>query len=426
MYKFYIVKPLKEDLFEGLGIEGKLPSPKKLEYFSVLTSEELKGKKVFLILKNPQFFYELYGLNLPVYSDEILKLRLTDRVNTTGYLTGPYYLYWKILKKEGNFYELSYLALENRELLRLKNLLKGVTKSKLEGISFLPFALARVFKDVKEESLLIHREKEGLWILIFKEGLPLYIEFFQVDELLGINFDELTGRLNFLKNLFYRDHSKELTRIYLFSEDLKEGLENSGFEVILQEIQFPEFLYAPLVEASFNLLPEEERAVKEVMEGNYKISYAFIGLALIFLLFSFFLKKVNSELEKEMSKKEALITESINRFLSEYPEDKIRNFRTYLEERERLIRNPSPERLLYNIVKACEGFKINSFEIKEGNNTYHISLSGEKSAYPQEANILTQELLKKLGSFMEIQQNQFDYFQEKNIIIFKISGKLKP
>ena len=426
MYKYYIVKPLKEDLFEGLGIEGKPPHPRKFEYFPLLTPEELRGKRVFLILKTQQFFYESYGLNIPVYSEDIVRLRLTDRVNTAGYLTGTFSLYWKILKREGNFYELLYLALENNELLRLKNYLKGIAKSRLEGITFLPFALARVLEEVKEEALLIHQEKEGLWILICKEGLPLYIEFFQMDEFLGINFEELKGRLFFLKNLFYRDYGKELNKLFLFTKDLKEGLENSGFELILKEIEYPEFLFAPLVDTSFNLLPEEDRALKEVMEKNHKISYAIILLSLIFLLLGISLKKINSGIEKEILRKEAIITESINRFLSEYPEYKIRNFRIYLEEREKLIKNPAPEEVLLKIVKACEPVKLNSIQVKTVNNTYQINFSGEKSGNPEEIALFSHEFIKSLSSFMEIQKNRFDYSQEKNIITFDISGILKP
>ncbi len=426
MYKYYIVKLVRENLFEGLGIEGKPPNPKKFEYFPALTVEELRGKRVFLILNNPLFFYEIYGLNLPVYSEEIIRLRLTDRVNTAGYFTEPFSLFWKILKREGNFYELAYLALGSRELLRVKTLLKDVARCKLEGIAFLPFALAKASEEIKEEVFLVYGERGVLWILILKEGFPQIIEFFQIDELLGINYGELLGRLNFLKNLFYRDHHREITKVFLFQREHKEELEKGGFEVILKEREYSEFLFAPLVDPAFNLLSEEERAIKEVLERNYKISFALSGLAVIILSFGLYLKKANSNLEREIQRKEALITESINRFLSEYPEEKIKNFRVYLEEREKLLKMPLPQEILGRLILACQDAKITSLEVKETNSTYQINFSGEKTGQAEEITLFSQEFLKKLRTFVEIQQTQFDYSQEKGTINFKVSGVIKP
>jgi hypothetical protein len=425
MKSFFVVKPVREDIFEGLKVEGKPQKPKKMEYFPTLTLEELRKRRVYLLFNFPQFFYEIYSLNLPVYNEEIVRLRLTDRVNTVGYLTQPFSLFWKILKKEGNFYELSYLAIENRSLFELKNKLKGLAQAKLEGIIFLPFALARALEEEKEEVFLLYKDVGGIWIIIAKESFPLNIEFFQIDELLGVNFDEILSRLNFLKNLYYRDRNKELTKVYLFQEELKIGLEKSDFELFYQEISHPDLLYAPLSDKAFNLLPENERVLKEVIEKNYKLAFGMLLLSLIFLASGFLIRKANSQLEREIQKKEFLLRESINRLLSEYPEPKVKNFINYLEERNKLLLRPQAEEVILKIIKACQKAKITNLEIKEANNLYQISLSGEKKGDPEEINSFSEELLKEISSFMNIQQNQFEYSEEKKMIIFSLSGNLK-
>ncbi|MGB9762309.1 MAG: hypothetical protein ACPLWD_07520, partial [Caldimicrobium thiodismutans] len=283
----------------------------------------------------------------------------------------------------------------------------------------------RALEEEKEEVFLLYKDVGGIWIIIAKESFPLNIEFFQIDELLGVNFDEILSRLNFLKNLYYRDRNKELTKVYLFQEELKIGLEKSDFELIYQEISHPDLLYAPLSDKAFNLLPENERVLKEVIEKNYKLAFGMLLLSLIFLASGFLIRKANSQLEREIQKKEFLLRESINRLLSEYPEPKVKNFINYLEERNKLLLRPQAEEVILKIIKACQKAKITNLEIKEANNLYQISLSGEKKGDPEEINSFSEELLKEISSFMNIQQNQFEYSEEKKMIIFSLSGNLK-
>jgi len=347
-------------------------------------------------------------------------------VNTMGFFRGPVSFCWKILKKEDTFYQIAYLALESEEILKKKNQLKALSQAKIEGITFLPFPLAKALSSEKEEAFLIYRERGGIWIIIAKEGLPLSIEFLQVDELLGINFDEVSARLNFLKNLYYRDHQRELKKIVLFQEELREGLLERGFEVELKEFSYPELFFAPQVEASFNLLPEEERALKEVLERNYQLSLGMLALSLLLFAGGFLLNRLNHGLEEQIQKKELLLTESINRLMSEYPEERLRAFRSCLEERERLGKLPSPEALLVKIASSLSGARIKTFEVKEEGGAMKIYISGEKQSLPEEVSTFSQELLLRLDSFVEVKEKQFEYSQEESKIIFKIGGILKP
>lgn len=426
MFKNYIIKPVTEGVYEGLGFEGSFKKIKNFQYFPALTLEDLRKKRVFLVLNTPQFFYEIYGLNLPVYSEDIVRLRLTDRVNTMGFFRGPVSVFWKILKREDTFYQIAYLALESEEILKRKSQLKALSQAKIEGITFLPFSLAKALGSEKEEAFLIYSERGGLWIIIAKEGLPLNIEFLQVDELLGVNFDEVSARLNFLKNLYFRDYQRELKKIVLFQEELRERFLERGFEVEVKGLSYPELIFAPQVEASFNLLPEEERVLKEVLERNYQLSLGMLALSLVLFAGAFVLNRFNHGLEEQIQKKELLLRESINRLMSEYPEEKLRAFRNYLEERERLRKLPSPEALLVKIASSLSGARIKTFEVKEEGGALKFSLFGEKQGLPEEVSTFSQELLLKLGSFVDVKERQFEYSQEESKIIFKIGGIFKP
>jgi len=453
MHELYIVKPLEGGSFEGLGIKGSFKRFKEWEYYSGLTLEDLKGKKVFLVLSSPNFFYEIHSLPLPpggkaILKPEIIKLRLKERANQTAYLTGMVEIYYRTLKKEEGFLEVAYLALDVKDLKSYKESLKLEAKAKVEGIVFLPFALAKALLDVKEAHFLVYAEKGGLWLLVVEGGFPLFIQYQPVDELLGINFSDVLSRLTFLQNLFLREYKKKVQKVILFQKELFEGLKEREFEVELKEVEFPEFIYAPKVEGEFNFLPHEEKAIKDVLEINAKLGLLNGLLAGFLFLGGAYLYKVNLDFEKEVKRKEANLSESVQRLLSEFPQEKIQAFMSYVQERDRYLKQPEPAKILVNLAETFDGAKITSLEINkvEGQNvgpsgtqnrpqagaqpttggaSYQFTLTGELTGTSGSGGEKFKEIVLKLGKWAEIRENKLDFQQEKNIFIFKISGTLK-
>lgn len=425
MLKNLVIKPLKDGLYEGIGFEGKPHKIKKFEYYPALTLQELKNKRIYLILKPTHFFFENYTISLPVYSPEIVRLKLQDRVNTLGYFTKPVNIYWKVVEKRDSFYKLAYLALESElidaEIAKLKNL----GNARLEVVTFLPFVLAKTISKEHGDKILIHREREGLWILIISNGNVYFIEFFPVDEFLGINVDELKGRLSFLQNFYYRESQRNLETIFLTREELLEVVKDLNYQVRVIEGDYQEFLNVFQVDSEYNFLPAEERAIKEVLEFNYRASIVMFILSLLLIASAVGLYVINREIEREIRQKEVHINESLQKLFAQYPENMLKNLRSYLEERIKLQQSPEPESLLITIVETFRGTKITDLEIRKEGDVYLLNLKGEKSLPEQEVTTFVSELLLKVDSFALVSESNIDYSVLDNKINFEIKGKLR-
>lgn len=434
--KTFIVKPIGKDLFEGLSLEGKPEKIKKIAHYPVLTTEELKGARIYLLLKPHTFFYEVYTFSLPIFNPKVIKLRLRERINTLGYFTKPFEICWKVLERKGEFFKIAYLALESEELTFFRTLLRDTLQCKLERIVFLPLALSAYYGNLEQISLLLHREKEGIWITATKKGLPLIVEFLPVDELLGPNFEEMARRLSFLKNLMARDFQEEVQSILTNTSEIKEGLEQLNIGVELLSGEYPEFLGIFKVDEALDFLPEEERAIKRVLEFNKKISYPLIGLALIFLISGLGLRQINHSLEREIQHKEGLLHETLNKLISEYSEAKLTAFINYVEEKKQLQKIPQADKILISIANSLPGTKITLLEVKQAQPpqqaqgpggpqfSYTILIEGEKQAPPQDINAFAQELTKDLKGLLKSIETKFDYVYGEGKIKFQIKGTI--
>lgn len=422
MYKRFILKPISENTFSAVAFISKKNKIIKYEYIPLITLEEIKNKEVYLILKPSHFFYEVYHLNLPLFQSEIVKLRLQERLNSLGYFNKPVELYWKVLKKEGNFYKISYLALEQEEIIKYFTKFRTLISAKLEVITFLPLALSAILED-EEDKIIIHREKEGLWITFLSNKVPYNIEFFPIDVALGINWVDLISRINFLLNLFYRETQREIKKLYLSNLEDYEELKKTNLEIYLIEKPYAEYFGVLQVDSAFNFLPEEEKTLIEVLKNNYKIAYGFLALALLFWGFGISLHLLNSNIEKDINRKESIIKESINRLFLHYPEAKVQALRTYLEERENLKRMPKVENSLLHLFYSLQDTYITQLELKNGTQTYEVFIVGEKKAPLSELNTFSQNFAKELSKHLIIKNIDFSY--EGNKINFKVSGNLK-
>jgi hypothetical protein len=94
----YILKQTYRSFFEGVAFKGK-PGKLVFEEHPSLTAEDLKGKYVYLILKPKTFYFEIYRVNMPVFNKQAMTLRLRDRIDTQGFLAGPYKLFWQVLEE---------------------------------------------------------------------------------------------------------------------------------------------------------------------------------------------------------------------------------------------------------------------------------------------------------------------------------------
>lgn len=427
MYRNFIIKPISENTYEGIGFIGSKNKIKKSEFFPLLTGEDLKGKKVYLLLKPSYFFYEFYKVSLPTIKKKavpyhIIKLHLQERIKNLGGFSEPFEIFWKIQNTKENIHELSYIAIPTSELLQHKNYLTKICHAQVKSIAFLPFTLLSIHEE--ESFIIIHGEKDHLWLILVFNHIPLFIEVITIDELIGININELNSRINFLKNYFLREFQKEVNTLVLHKVDININ-DLRDMKVIIVEKEYVEYFNILNIDPDYNFIPPIERAITTVLENNYKISYFFYLLSCVFLFLSLSLNVMNKNITKEIEKKNQLIQESIQRLLAEYPQEKLQWLKIYLDERRDFTKQPHPYELFSKFVHALENTKVTSFEIKkQGNSTYSVSLVGNLTIAQRDFNNFYQNFISTLSKFVKINNNKIFYSNEDNTVTFEIQGDL--
>jgi hypothetical protein len=422
-FKNYILKPTYTGFFEGVAFKGK-PGKLVFEEYPSLTVEDLRGKYVYLILKPKTFYFEIYRVNMPVFNKQAMTLRLRDRIDTQGFLTGPYKLFWQVLEKRESLYTVFLLAIPANEFDPIVIPLKEVAKARIKFITFLPFLLARLSST--EPQIIVHKEKEGLWLTLAEKAIPYYVEFIPIDEMVGIDYATLSSRINFFQRLYRADTGREANIVSVTSLELKEGLEGVGFQNVFLVENFNLFFTIFEVSQKFNLLSEEEFSVLKFMEMNKKLAYGMYALSIFFLSLFWAFWYWNRNIEREISHKEGLIIQSINQLLSQYPSEKIKEFQNYVLQKKEVQDYPSVSEILYNLANLDTDYTVSELTVERVGKDYQISVQLEKRVEPEGIANFYQNILNKMGSFITINHSSNQYNVENNTFTLHIKGIIKP
>jgi hypothetical protein len=352
-----------------------------------------------------------------------MTLRLRDRIDTQGFLTGPYKLFWQVLEKTDSTYTVFLLAIPVNEFDPIVIPLKEVAKARIKFITFLPFLLARLSST--EPQIIVHKEKEGLWLTLAEKAIPYYVEFIPIDEMVGVDFATLSSRINFFQRLYRGDTGKEANIVSVTSPELKEGLGGVGSQNISLAENFNLFLTVFEVSQKFNLLSEEELSVLRFMEMNKKLAYGMYGLSIIFLSLFCAFWYWNRNIEREISHKEGLTIQSINQLLSQYPSEKIKQFQNYVLQKKEVQTYPSVSEILYNLANLDTDYTINELTVGRVGKDYQISVQLEKKIEPEGITNFYQNILNKMSSFIIINNSTNHYNVENNTFILHIQGIIK-
>jgi len=421
-FKNYILKTTSTGFFEGVAFKGK-PGKLVFEEHPSFTIEDLKGKYVYLILKPKTFYFEIYRVNMPVFNKQAMTLRLRDRIDTQGFLAGPYKLFWQVLEKTDSIYTVFLLAIPVNEFDPFVIPLKEVAKARIKFITFLPFLLAKLSST--EPQIIIHKEKEGLWLTLAEKAIPFYVEFIPIDEMVGINYATLSSRINFFQRLYRADTGKEANIVAVTSLELKEGLEGVGSQNVFLVENFNLFFTIFEVSQKFNLLSEEELSVLRFMEINKKLAYGMYALSIIFLSLFCGFWYWNRNIEQEINHKEGLTIQSINQLLSQYPPEKIKEFQNYMLQKKEVQAYPSVSEILYNLANLDTDYTINELTVERIGKDYQISVQLEKKIEPEGITNFYQNILNKMGRFIIINNSTNQYNAENNIFSLHIKGIIK-
>jgi len=360
-----------------------------------------------------------------------MMLRLRDRVETQGYLSGPYKLFWHVLEKADTIYTVSVLAIPVVELDPIVNSLKEVAQAKIRGLFFLPILIAQ--QVLKEENIpekdqpmiVLYREKEAIWLTLCEKGILHYVERIPIDEMLGINFDILANRINVYQSLFRADKGKEVKAIVTYSPEILEGLKSLNLEGILIDSETSLYLTALQLKGDFNLLSEEERAIIKLMEINVKTAYVMYAISTILLLGTVVCWLWNKNLEKEIKIKENMLVESINSLLAHYPAEKIKYFQNYIIRKRELESYPSPSEILLRTLELDENIIINEFQVIKSGNDYQITIGFTRKASPQELSYVVQRLTEKINAYIDVRNSLTNYDTANHTLKVQINGIIK-
>jgi len=267
----WIIKPLKEDLFEGFKFDKKF---KNFEFFPKIEPSQLKNQRVYLILEPQLFFIEI--LEVPGKIKEFIRLQAENRVKESGIFLSPPKTIYKILETLEVSSRIFVFSIEEKNInLYLEKLRKDQARVELITHKLLSTFcwLKKTFshKDISFPILLILLDPTGIWYLVISEKAPLYGKFLAVDEFIGISSQALLGDILTLRDYVYRFFREDLKGILLLGkergkigkEELIEAtklpLINLNLSSEQEAYTYPEIFGAIELETEFNFLPYSEK-----------------------------------------------------------------------------------------------------------------------------------------------------------------------
>jgi hypothetical protein len=419
-YKNYIIKPVAENAFEGIAFKGE----RDFKEYSSFSLEDLKGKHVYLILKPQNFRFEVFQMHIPVFKKQAITLQLKFRIDSQGFLTGPYKLFWKVIESLDSTYTIFSVAIPVGEVDPIIFSLKKRAKVKFRFIVFLPCVLATLAKD--EPQIIVHREEEGIWLVLAEKSIPYYVEFIPVDKDIDLErFTTLTSRIDFIQKFYQGNTGKEVNSVLTTSSELKEHLEG----ILLRDVKSVEDfnLYLAVLEVSqrFNLVSEEELAVLTFIEKNKKYVLGMYFLTVVFFALFFGFWFLNKNIEKRVTQKIEMLNQSVNELLSQYPQEKIKELQNIISKKKEIQSYPQVSELLYKLATLDSDYAIDDLVIKQVGKDYQIKVLIEKKIEPENIISFYQGILGKMSSFVNITNSTKQYDSENKLLSLDIQGLLK-
>ena len=419
-YKNYIVKPTANNIFEGIALKEE----HDFKEYSSLSLDDLKEKYVYLILKPQHFRFEIHQMHLPVFNKQAITLQLKARIDAQGFLSGSYKLFWKVIKKSDSTYTIFLVAISSEEIDPIISSLKERAKVKFRFITFLPCVLATLAKD--EPQIIVHREKEGFWIVLAERSIPYYVEFVPVEKEASLShFTTLTSRINFIQKFYQGNTGKEVSSILTTSLELKEHLEVIWTQNVKSVEGFNLYLAALEVSQSFNLVSEEEIAVFTFIEKNKKYVLGMYFLTIVFFALFWGFWFLNKTIEKKVSQKIEMLNQSVSELLSQYPQEKIKELQKIISKKKEIQNYPQVSELLYKLATLDADYAIDDLVIKQNGGNYQIVFRIEKKIQPENVISFYQGILNKVETFVSITNSTKEYNTENKILTLNIQGLLK-
>ncbi len=424
----WIIKPLKDEVFEGFQFDKKF---KNFKFFSEIKPSQLKNQKVYLILEPQHFFMEI--MDIPGKILDFIRIQAENRVKESGiFLSTPKTIY-KILES----FELStktfVFGMEEKiinrylEILRKAQIRTEIVTHKLLS-TFCWFKKEFTDKDILLPILIVILEKSGIWYLVVSEKSPLYGKFSAIDEFLGISSQALLEDISILKDYLYRFMREELKGIIFLGKERKKIMKEEFSEAIklplievesflLPEIcEYPEIFGAIELDPEFNFLPYTEKIFLNQIKWIEKSTPFLLGLTFLNILLAGIFYKSNLELENKIKEELLSIRESINSISYKLPEKSLEKINTYINlEKERITNFNLNEFLIWLSQIWEKNFVLKNLKIENSsNNTYKISIEIEIKGDFLFSQKKTDELIENFEKYFKIENSKFNFIEKEN------------
>uniref|UniRef100_A0A7V5XFW1 Fimbrial assembly family protein n=1 Tax=Thermodesulfobacterium geofontis TaxID=1295609 RepID=A0A7V5XFW1_9BACT len=431
----WIIKPLKEDLFEGFKFDKKF---KNFEFFSKIKPSQLKNQRVYLILEPQLFFIEI--LEVPGKIKEFIRLQVENRVKESGIFLSPPKTIYKILETLEVSSKVFVFSIEEKNINFYLEKLREV-QVRVELIThkllstFCWFKKTFSHKDISFPILLIILDPTEIWYLVVSEKAPLYGKFLTVDEFIGISSQALLGDILTLRDYLYRFFREDLKGILLLGkerekigkEELIEAtklpLINLDLSLAQEAYTYPEIFGAIELETEFNFLPYSEKAFLDQIKRIEKLTPLFLGLVALNLFLGITFYKMNLNLEKKIELEILSMKKSINEISNKLPETSLQKIKTYVNlEKENRASLKLNEFLIWLSQNWDNNLVLKNLKIENvGNNTFKISIDIEIRGDFLSTQKKIDELIKNFGRYFKIESSNFSFLGKENRATLSLS-----
>ena len=435
MDSIWIIKPLKENLFEGFKFDKKF---KDFEFFPEIEISHLKNQRVYLILEPQLFFAEI--IEIPGQIREFIRIQADHRVKESGIFLSPPKAIYKILETLEVSSKVFVFGMEEKiintylERLRKAQARVEIITHKLLS-TFCWFKKAFAYKEISYPILLVILDPAGIWYLATSEKAPLYGKFSPVDEFLGISSQALLGDILTLKDYLYRFFREDLKGLLLLGkerekigkEELIEAtklpLINIDVSIQQEAYTYPEIFGAIELEPEFNFLPYSEKVFLNQIKWIERLTPLFLGLASLNFLLGIGFYKMNSDLERKIELELLSVRKFINEISYKLPEESLQKIKTYISlEKERKLSLNLNEFLIWLSQIWDNNLVLKNLKIENvGNNTSKILIDIEIKGDFLSTQKKTDELIKNFGRHFKIESSNFNFLGKENKATLSLS-----
>ncbi len=424
----YILLPFEENRFKGIKIvsSDKAFRPEKIE----LSVKELKGKNVFLVLNTKNFIYEHTTLTLAHFHPEVLKFQLKRNLQNMAFFEGEFEIFFKVYRKEQKDYFISYFAIDKKEIAKYKELLTN-HRAKLKGITHLaliPFSFLET--QTGFPLVIIYEEGNLFWFFLVDEEKIERIDFYEIDEFLGFNSEEVFQRVQNFAEYSQRIYQSNIKEIKFFGErkehfkSIEEALKDGWiFSLEAKENFLRKTLEIP---DDFNFLPEKERFYQEFFKYWASLGVVFLIFSLGFTGGALWFKSENKKTSQKINREYSQILSYVNQINQMVTQESLNRIKKYMFWKEALFKNPSLVRVFTFFSNYLpENSKIEKFKLENDQNNCNLEMEITFKTSERNFNKDLLGILSKINKIVEISQKNAKFDSKKEEGLIEIKGTCK-